>query len=170
MNLGNLHASLGDVEKAESSYQAAIRLDPAFVPAYVNLADLKSRTGMNAVAEPLLRSALEAVPGNATLHHSLGLALVREQRYDDAIAELARAVKLAPDEARFAYVYGIALHDTGREAEGIAVLEKSLQRNPGNRDLLGALASYARSRGDQAAATRYTEQLREIEAIDLPAP
>lgn len=157
LNLGNLHASLGDAQQAKADYQAAIRLDPAFAAAYVNLADLQSRTSMNAVAVELLRSALEAVhrsevAGRAALRHALGLALVRERRYKEAIEELQAAVQLVPNDARYVYVLGVALHDTGERAQGIAVLEQALQKIPGDRDLLAALAAYADSPRDAQKA------------------
>ena len=39
-NLGTFYAELGDLSRAESELKAAIRLDPFFPPAYVNLADV----------------------------------------------------------------------------------------------------------------------------------
>ena len=43
VNLGTFYGSRGDVVKAEQELKAAIRLEPSFAPAYVNLADLIPR-------------------------------------------------------------------------------------------------------------------------------
>lgn len=165
INVGNMYSSQGRVAEAEAAYQAAIRLDPTFAPAYVNLADLKSRNGDNAVAVAVLRTGLESQRQESTqsaaLHHSLGLALIRERNYDDALAELALATRQAPNDVRYAYVLGVALHDTGKPKEGIATLERALRQHPEDRDLLSALAAYARDAGDNAAADKYMQRLQE---------
>jgi Flp pilus assembly protein TadD len=118
---------LNRVAQAENDYRSAIHRDRTFAPAYVNLADLKSRSGDNTAAIAVLRAGIEANGSNlqlAALHHSLGLALIREKRYDDAIAELVIAQEQSPDDVSYAYVLGVALHDTGKPAEGIRVLER----------------------------------------------
>lgn len=164
MNLGDLHACLGDAEQAESDYRSAIRLDSRLVPAYVSLADLNSRSGQNAAAIALLQTALETVPGNAALQHALGLALTREKRYDEAIEQLAAAVKSDPANAHYAYAYGVALHDAGKQERGIAVLKQSLEKNPGDPELLKTLAAYSQASGDDVAAASYTNRLRQAES------
>jgi predicted Zn-dependent protease len=103
------------------------------------------------------------VPGSAPLHHALALSLVRQQRSKEALVELAIAAKTAPQEPRYAYVYGVALHDLGDVRASVAVLDAALARYPGDRDLLVALASYANERGDAQAAARYRARLRELE-------
>jgi Flp pilus assembly protein TadD len=57
----------------------------------------------------VLREGLGAAPDSAILHHALGLALVRIKRTGDALSEFKRATALEPANARFAYVYDIAL-------------------------------------------------------------
>jgi tetratricopeptide (TPR) repeat protein len=163
INIGNLRASLGRVAEAEAAYQTAIRLDRTFGPAYVNLADLKSRTGENAMAIAVLQAGLDAQraegPQTAALHHSMGLAMIRERRYDDAIAQLKTAAKQSPTDARYAYVLGVALYDTGKKEEGISTLERALRSHPTDQDLLVALAAYARDAGDTAAAAEYMKRM-----------
>ncbi|HEY0681526.1 MAG TPA: tetratricopeptide repeat protein [Steroidobacter sp.] len=163
INIGNLRASLGRVAEAETAYQTAIRLDRTFGPAYVNLADLKSRTGENAMAIAILQAGLDAQrtegPQTAALHHSMGLAMIRERRYDDAIAQLKTAAKQSPTDVRYAYVLGVALYDTGKKEEGISTLERALRSHPTDRDLLAALAAYARDSGDTAAAAEYMKRM-----------
>ena len=61
-------------------------------------------------AKSVLRAALAASPRDAGLHHALGLALARLKRPDEALAELRRAAELEPEQARYAYVYAVALH------------------------------------------------------------
>jgi tetratricopeptide (TPR) repeat protein len=149
INIGNLYASLGRVDEAASKYQAAIRLDPTAAPAYVNLADLRSRSGDNVVAIEVLRAGLQAQAGavnvqTAALHHALGLALVRERRYQEAINELEIASKQSPDDVRYAYVLGVALYDSGKPQQALRVLKQALSQHPNDPDLLNALAAYAR--------------------------
>jgi predicted Zn-dependent protease len=60
------------------------------------------------------------------LHHALGLTLVRMKRTDEAIGELERAAALDPGNARFLYVYAVALHSTGKAMQRLQGLRKRL--------------------------------------------
>jgi predicted Zn-dependent protease len=54
---------------------------------------------------------------------------VRLRRLDEALAELRRASELDPDQARYAYVYAVALHSAGRVEDAMTVLKESLARH-----------------------------------------
>jgi predicted CXXCH cytochrome family protein len=107
-NLGGFFTQRGRYQEAEAQFRSALALDAAYVPAWVNLADLMRLREREADVEALLREGLTHAPSDATLHHVLGLSLVRQGRKADALRELKRATELAPDNARFAYVYGVA--------------------------------------------------------------
>jgi Flp pilus assembly protein TadD len=79
----------------------------------VNLADLRGQLGHDDQAEQVLRAAIMLAPADAGLHHALGLALVRLKRSPEAVSELGRAAELDPADARYAYVYAVALQSTG---------------------------------------------------------
>jgi len=164
-NLGNLYFSRGETARAEAAYRKAIALDRRFVPAYANLADLYRAGGREADADRMLREGLQNVPGAAALHEALGLTLVRQDRKQAALAEFAAAATKAPDAPRYSFVYAVALHDAGRRAEAIRLLEAAAQRT-GDRDLLLALASFRREAGDLAGAERCLRALAAINPDD----
>jgi tetratricopeptide (TPR) repeat protein len=105
VNVGALDARLGKPAAAESAYRTAIRLQPAFIPAYINLADLYRQQGWGEMIAQTLHAALQVDPANSAAYHALGLSLVRQQRLRDAIPELAQAARLQPDMPRYAYAY-----------------------------------------------------------------
>jgi Flp pilus assembly protein TadD len=113
-NLGGFLAERGEPGAAEAEYRAALALDRHFVPAWTNLADLRRLQGREPEVESILREGLALVPESAALHHSLGLALVRQQRGDEALGELRRATQLEPGNARFRYVYDVAARELRR--------------------------------------------------------
>jgi len=162
-NLGTFYAEIGDLSRAQSELQAAIRLDPFFPPAYANLADVfRAQTSRDPDAERILRSGLTKAPASAALHHALGLVLIRLHRLDDARAELQRAAQLDTTNVRFGYAYAVALYSTGKAKASIAVLERLITLDENNRDVLAALASYHREQGDTALAKRYGDRLRAL--------
>lgn len=132
VNLGNFHAARGESAQAEQAYREALAIDLDWLPAYVNLADLFRQTKRDREGEALLREGLARQPKAAILHHSLGLLQVRRKRLPAALASLKRAVELTPDDARFSYVYAVALHGAGRAREARIIVESALKRAPGD--------------------------------------
>jgi predicted CXXCH cytochrome family protein len=147
MALGTFYARQRRTADAEAQFRSAIALDASFVPTYVNFADFYRAQRRDVDAERLLRDGIDHVPESGTLQHALGLTLVRLGRKDEALQSLQRATVLAPDDARFAYVYAVGLHSSGRPALAIAELKRVLKRHPGDRDLVGALAAMQRDAG-----------------------
>lgn len=148
LNLGLVALAVGDTAQAEASYRAALRLDPAFGPAYVNLADLYRAQGREQEGESLLRSGLEATDDKAALAHALGLLLIRQDRIEDAITFLGEAADAAPEQPRYALVYGLALQEAGRPAKAAQVLGRASERHPRDRELLLALEALRRAAGE----------------------
>ncbi len=165
LNLGLFYTERRDPKQAEAEYRAALALQADFIPADVNLADFYRSYGRDADAEKVLTSGLQLVPGNADLLHALGLLRVRQGLVAEALPLFAAAMRADPNNPRYAYVYGVALHDSSEQSPGLAVLERALARFPRNPDLLAALAAYARDAGDTARAQAYTKRL---EAISPP--
>jgi predicted CXXCH cytochrome family protein len=158
LNLGLLAVRRGKADEAEAQYQTALRLDPNFVPALVNLADLDRMRGMDRHGAELLRKALALAPDNADAHFALGLLLVR-QHDPSAINELRQANELAANNVRYAYVYAVALNAEGAGARALALLERTHRQHPGDRDSLVALVSIAQQQGDRVMALRYARAL-----------
>ena len=161
-NLGNLYAALGKTGKAALAYRTAIEINPAFTPAYVNLADLYRSRGDEVEAEQVLRQAAGAIPGSADVQHALGLSLVRQKRTNEAVEALERAARFSPDNARYVYVYAVALNSTGKAKLAIMVLQGAHNRFPDNTDILSALATFHRDTGNLDAARIYADKLRTI--------
>jgi predicted CXXCH cytochrome family protein len=161
-NLGSFLAVLGRYDEAALEFRAALALDPRFVPAYVNFADMLRLQGREAAATDVLRDGLRAVPTGASLHHALGLALIRQNQTGVALDELRQAATLDPSDPRFSYVYAVALNSTGNPAGAIGVVEQALKRHPYNRDLLTVRVLFQRDSGNLAAARRAAEQLASV--------
>jgi tetratricopeptide (TPR) repeat protein len=156
LNIGNLLGGRGDFAGAEAAYREALALEPGFAPAAANLADLHRAQGNDVRAEQVLRDALARNAEDASLHHALGLALVRRQQMAEARSELALAARLDPGNPRYAYVQAIALHDGGAPEQALRVLKGALRQHPYDRAILSALITYQREAGrvDEAEANR----------------
>ncbi len=162
-NLGLLYAAQRRLPEAEAALRVALEVNPRFVPAAVNLADLYRATSRDEQGERVLRHALENDPRSAPARHALGLLLVRQKRMPEALTELEAAARLAPESARYGYVYAVALNGTGRPKQAIEALVRLLSRHPYDRDTLAALIAYSREQGNPGQALAYARRLAELE-------
>ncbi|HGY9595301.1 TPA: multiheme c-type cytochrome [Vibrio campbellii] len=108
-NLANVYRDLGEMEKAISSYQKAIEIEPYFENSYANLADLYRAQGNDKKALETLMAGIEAQPKSSALPYSAGLAWLRVGDGAKANQYLKRAAETAEHNPQYWYVYGLAL-------------------------------------------------------------
>ncbi len=168
-NLASVAARRGETTRAEAYYREAIVIDPSWVPAYLNLADLYRGSGRDNEAEPLFKRALQQQQGVAETHHAYGLWLSRQGRNDESLQQLSKAAALG-SSWRYAYVYAIGLNSAGNSAKAVAELEKLLSTSQVNAEVLFALATILRDQGDRERALSFALILAERYPTDQRAP
>ena len=156
LNLGLLAIAVNDVQKAEEEYRTALRLEPTFVPGYINLVDLYRQLGQDADGEKLLQEGIKAVGDNADLQYTLGLLLVRQKRMNEALNHLRQAATLAEDNPRYIYVYALALEGEGDTKQALTVLTQANQRHPGNPEITAALNKLQQDANNNANTSKST--------------
>ena len=152
--LGSFLGWTGRGEEAAQQFAAARLLDPHFVPAYVNEADLLRAMGEDTKAGDVLRSGLKTVPEDPAIHYAAALWLIRQHDRTSALQEFAHAAQLGPDVPRYSEVYGIALDELGQHAQAVSVLERALRRWPNHGAIRAALAAAYHSNGQEAEAAK----------------
>jgi predicted CXXCH cytochrome family protein len=163
LNLGLLYARENHFDKAEAELKTALSLDPSFAPAAVNLADLYRGLNRDQEGERVLKDAINRAPNDASLEHALGLLMVRQKRIAPALDMLAAAARNEPANARYVYVYAVALNDAGQTKAAIETLENSVKVHPYDRDSLAALVTFLEQSGDPTKALTYAKRLDELE-------
>jgi tetratricopeptide (TPR) repeat protein len=163
LDLALLFAKRKEVREAEVQLKEALSLDPTFVPAAVNLADLERSLGREADGEATLRTALQHSPSDPALLYALGLSMARQGQHAKALNLLATAASSDPGNARYAYVYAVALNDAGQKSAAINTLVHSIKSHPYDRDSLTALVIYLEQTQDRGKAALYARRLLQLE-------
>ncbi len=99
VNLGALHADLGEEDRAEAEFRRALEIAPGDPRALENLGVLALRRGDAASGLSLIERAIEAEPNSFSVWNRYGIALAMLKRYDEAIAAFEESLALYPDWA-----------------------------------------------------------------------
>ena len=149
--LGTLYSNLGDFNSAESAFKEAIRLQSQYIPAYINYTQYLQKRGDESSVFKILQDGLNAVPNGALLHHTLGLHYIRMKKQEQALQSLKTAAEIETDNARYQYVYAVAISKTDTK-KAIKILEDSLKLHSGEIETLFALSYYYKQVGDSNKA------------------
>ena len=76
-------------------------------------------------AEKLAREKLKTNPDDSSLYLTVGICSVNQKNYDDAVINLAKAHKLAPDQPIPPYLLGIIHEETGSFARAETFFRKA---------------------------------------------
>jgi tetratricopeptide (TPR) repeat protein len=114
VNLGVLYAHQGLHELAESAYLEALRIDPRNLSALSNLAGLNESLGRTERAEYYFARVRAYQARNPYYYFALANTAYEEQRFDDALAQIGRAIRLKHDEHQFYFLRGLVHYRLGR--------------------------------------------------------
>ena len=148
-----------------SAYPQALRINPRFVPAQINLAMLYDQRGEKPQAERQFREILRIEPDLAEIHYSLGLLLAEdESRLAEAAESLAAAAELSPDNPRIHYNLGLAYQTLKRPGDAEKELKRALKLSDSDpTDCLVALAILYSQQKHLQEAARYADELIRIQ-------
>lgn len=125
--LGQAYAELGQRDQAIASLTAAIASDPLSAPALNSLGyTLAERGERLPEAIGFIERALKVEPDNPSYLDSLGWALYKQGRADEAEAHLRRAADALPKESVIQDHFGDVLARRGKFAEAIGAWERAL--------------------------------------------
>jgi tetratricopeptide (TPR) repeat protein len=144
--------------EAIAAFEEALRLNPGFLEARVNLGSVFLRSGRREEGTRQLRAALKAAPDDATALFNLGIALVQDGNYSEAAGLFERLSRIEPQHVQVFDQWAITLTRLRRPADAIAVCRSGLKLNPGNATTANRLA-WLLAAGPEAALRDGAEAL-----------
>ena len=123
--LGLLELNQGSAQLALDAYQQALKIEPSYVPALLNLADLHRARGEADKAVILLQDAVKFAPDAGATNYSYALALVRQQQTKVALDYFEAAYRAPDSQPGYAYTYAIALDAESRTHAAVQVLREA---------------------------------------------
>ena len=170
--LAEAHTSLGavlylydrDFARAESEFDRAIALDPSYPTAhYFYSLMLTGRDFDRAKAEAERAQALD--PLSPPVAQALGLVLVGNAHYAEAVPTLRAATQLDPDYY-FPHAWlGAALAHSGDPAEAVSEARRAVALNPGSTLVLAFLGEVYATTGDRKSALAIVAKLDSISRV-----
>lgn len=166
LSLAVFYTNRNMLEKAKKSYIEALRLQPQFVPAYINYSNFLMNEGKTKEAFDMLNKGIENVPNIGILHHALGLWYVRNKVPKKAEEALKKATELSPENARFAYVYAISLGEK-EPKKAIKILKEAYTQHNGDVQIVSGLAYYYKQTGALKKSKIYEEKLKSLQNFSV---
>lgn len=158
LRIAALYINAGRGTEAVSAARKALELVPAgsdepAVQALLMLSSAQDRAGDFKGSEDSLRQVLAKDPANATALNNLGYYLTeRNERLDEALGMIERAVRAEPDNASYLDSLGWAYFKLGRLEEAERHLTDAARRRPNSPAIQEHLGDLLQKRGRPAEA------------------
>lgn len=158
LNRGVALLGLQRAGEAIASFRQALALQPGFVQAHNNLANVLYQQGDRRQAQVHWRQAIDLQPEYAEAHHNLARALLDEDQFAAAVMYARHAVRLRPESAGNHRTLGEALCGQLAFEEAAACLREAVRRAPQWPDAHCGLAHVLQKQGQLAEAAAHLQQ------------
>jgi len=123
---GAANIGLGRTHEAEQGFSRAIKLNPDYPDAHVNMGNMLQKQGKLDQAIAAYQRALAIKSDHPDACYNMGNAQAERGKLDEAIASYRRALALRPDYAEAQFSIGNALQKQGRLDAAIAAYQRAL--------------------------------------------
>ncbi|MEC8326675.1 MAG: tetratricopeptide repeat protein [Pseudomonadota bacterium] len=161
-NLALLALEMAEPKTAEMHYVDAIKVEPIFMPAYVNLADLYRQQGDESKAQNILKQALSVNHEASDVYYALAMSQIRSNEKQNALKSLENSTLFAPENASYLYTYALLLQDQKNIHQAIRYFEKAYAITPTNPDISYSLTQSYIALNQFKQALFYAENLARL--------
>ncbi|MBB6096531.1 Tfp pilus assembly protein PilF [Povalibacter uvarum] len=154
--------SMGNMEGAAASFEAAVALAPSNASLLNNYANFLRQQGEAARAIELYRTALRIAPDHADGWMNLGIALTQAGHASDALPALEHAVQLRPRHAVSWRALGSARRSTGDLEGAQSALRRAVEFDPNDGAAWVSLGVVTRLLGDPAESLQCYSHARSV--------
>jgi len=152
--IGGAALVLRNLAAAERAFSEAVNMDPQLGDGWVMLSRVQvARRDADAALQTLHR-AIDEMPEDGVLYHTLGSVLATSGRHQEAVKWLQQAMDLMPEDSVVSADLGVMLARLGRHREALPVLEKTLRLGEDAPDILFHLIVSQMGTGNRSDAER----------------
>ncbi len=150
-------------QQAIDYYRDAIRVQPNYVDAHAELAQLLLSLGRQAEAAEQFHKVLELYPRHELAHEELGDMALKAGKLDQALEHFIRAAEINPDSVYAHVQLGTVLLQKGLASDGFAQWDEALRLSPGDPNLPNQFGATMASNGEYRKAVEYFQQALQID-------
>jgi tetratricopeptide (TPR) repeat protein len=162
--IGQLWTEIGDYPRAISTFERALRSNPALPKAHFDsgLTYIHWEHWPEAARE--FQAELNLSPGDPDAEYHLGFTYLQQARTDDAVALFRQVVASDPSYANAQYQLGKVLLDRGQVADAVGYLEAAARLSPQSDYMHYQLQAAYRKEDRIAEADRELELYKQLKA------
>jgi tetratricopeptide (TPR) repeat protein len=150
VNLANVLAESGQLERADRHFRAAIALRPSMSQAHYGLGMTSHELGDLRGSIASFRRVLELRPDDVDAWNNLGGAQLESGDAASAVQSLRRVAELLPESAKIQYNLGSAEAAAGDEVAAVRAWRRALALALDSRQILETLAWHLATSGDES--------------------
>jgi len=138
-DLGLVYDQKEDRDTAISMYRQALALNPAYLEARYNLAELLMRDGQLYEATSEFQVILDGTPDHHLALNGMATCYLNQKEYSEAIGLLTQAIAVAPAYSLAHYNLGIAHRALGNADAAIRCFQEAFRLDPTDQSALTAV-------------------------------
>jgi Tfp pilus assembly protein PilF len=159
----------GQPQEEIKQYEQALRFNPDYAEAHLNLGVALEKLGRDADAIRHYKEVLRLRPDNAEVHINFGNALLTQGKGPEAMAHYEEALRINPDYAEAHSNLGAIYQRMGKLPEAIAQYEQALRSKPDYVEAHFNLGLALEKLGRTAEAMEHYEQALKLRPDFAPA-
>jgi len=161
----------GRVVEAVPLVNRLVQEHPDFAETWLLLGRTQYLQNQPVAAEGSFRRFLEMDAQSVNGHFQLGMSLLAQKRYPEAVARFRQATSLKRDFGPAFFNLGFALAKSGQQREAVAAFEEAIRQSPEIIDSYILLADLHLQLGEKEQAVELAKLAEQVNARDprLPA-
>lgn len=163
-NLGRTYYEKGEPEKAVTSFEKAVQLNPSHPDARLNLANAYLLANQPAKAVEQAQAVIDSDHNSAAAYYILGCAWLRLSKPEEAVKALQQAKTLDPTEPAVSFQLGVAQQALNHIDDATREFQETVDFDPEHPAAWYRLSQLLMRAGKQDEANQALERHRQIAA------